>query len=114
MPDPIAARVEPQAQSRPPQTIYVVYGETGEYSDHTEWNVAAYTREEDAKEHARMATEWYQESRAFELRYSERATTNPHDPHMRIDYTGTSWAYYPVELRTSLPPTARAADGATP
>ena len=37
-------------------TIYVVMGTCGEYSDRTEWPVAAYTDEGLAKDHVKAAT----------------------------------------------------------
>ena len=39
--------------------VYVVEGSTGEYSDHREWPVAAYMREDLAREHADKAKKWY-------------------------------------------------------
>jgi hypothetical protein len=42
----------------PDRTVYVVVGHTGEYSDHTQWNVAAYLDREHAEEHARLANEF--------------------------------------------------------
>lgn len=38
--------------------IYVVTGETGDFSDHTQWNVAAYVDKEAAEQHARLAKEF--------------------------------------------------------
>ena len=40
------------------KTIYVVYGERGEYDDHSKWNVRAYAKKEDADGHAADANEW--------------------------------------------------------
>lgn len=88
------------------QKIWVVYGETGEYSDHSEWTVAAYTSEADAKAHADAATKWYGENGGKELRryLGTPAQANPHDPSMQIDYTGTEWNIYPVELHENFAP----------
>ena len=84
--------------------IWVVYGQTGEYSDHSEWTVAAYTTEEEANKHARLATEWYKAAGATELRRDyEGKSKNPHDPFMRVDYTGTEWGVYPCILREAVP-----------
>lgn len=40
------------------KTIYVVYGERGEYDDHAKWNVLAYSKREDAEKHAADAAAW--------------------------------------------------------
>ena len=81
-----------------PTKIWVVYGQTGEYSDRSEWNIAAYLREEDAKAHADAATAWYQDNNVMANRHQERKESNPFDPSMRVDYTGTEWNIYPVDL----------------
>ncbi len=41
--------------------IWLVVGDTGEYSDHTTWNVAAYPEKEVAEQHAKLANEWLKE-----------------------------------------------------
>lgn len=96
-------------------TIYVVEGSTGEYSDHCEWPVAAYSRLEDAQARILRCEEGYRAAcaeckrkgcePAFELDdvptpcYQHRATgTNPHDPDMQVDYTGTRYSYFEVDL----------------
>ena len=88
--------------------IYIVYGNTGEYSDRREWTVAAYADEAMAREHAELAMRWYQENDAFEQSRKEsdwqQKNPNPYDPYMSIDYTGTDWTVGEVELRTELPP----------
>lgn len=69
--------------------IYLVVGDTGEYSDHTQWNVCYYTNRKDAEEHARKAN-----VRAKELRpdrWKPGRGANQYDPNMRLDYTGTSY-----------------------
>ena len=40
------------------KTVYVVFAGNGEYSDRTEWPVAAYRLETQAQEHVAAATEW--------------------------------------------------------
>lgn len=37
--------------------IYLLVGDTGEYSDHTQWNVAAYTTREQAELHRQRLLE---------------------------------------------------------
>lgn len=50
------------------EAVYVVAGECGQYSDHDEWIVCAYTDEEQAKKHADLAR---QQARADRDRYTE-------------------------------------------
>lgn len=38
--------------------IYLVVGETGEYSEHRQWNVATYAEKEAAEQHKRLAQEY--------------------------------------------------------
>jgi hypothetical protein len=81
-------------------TIYVVFGRTGEYSDAQEWTVCAFRNEEKAKELVENATR-----RAKEIEVSRPSDYhnpiggNEYDPHMLMDYTGTTYTYGPVELR---------------
>jgi len=74
--------------------IFVVVGQTGEYSDACEWLVAAYSNESDAQKHVEEAT---RVARAIAvLRESDghdaRGAANPYDPQMTIDYTGTTYS----------------------
>lgn len=88
------------------RAVYVVLGNTGEYSDHRTWLVKAFTTEEAAKEHVRKALEWARSvgvSRrewcaiSWEKRDAIRKS-NPFDPNMEWDYTGTDYTYTEVEL----------------
>jgi hypothetical protein len=75
-------------------TIYVVCGSVGEYSDHTEWMVAWYSDESAAKAHADAAqAEAEQLTSAKTDRYD--ATSTPLDPFRQRDYCG-EWATYCV------------------
>jgi len=76
-------------------------GETGEYSDRSEWPVKAFTEEEKAKELILLATA--EAGRIANTRDPDSVSEtesekNPHDPDMRMDYTGTSYFYYTVLL----------------
>ncbi len=90
--------------------IFIVEGNTGEYSDHQDWAVAAYLDEDLAKQHVELAS-----VRAREL-YAEYDKNweptsyddipegaNQYDPRMRTDYTGVRYHYYDVEIRSKLP-----------
>lgn len=81
-------------------TIYVVEGSTGEYSDSRGWVVAAFWKEEDAQQRVIDA-----ERRANELKGADDywdvldyEGKNEFDPAMQIDYTGTHYFYFPVEV----------------
>lgn len=87
------------------KTIWIVEGETGEHADYCNWVVCAYKEEWMAAEHADQAR-----ARAHELfclyarRYSSiPVRANQYDAKMRIDYTGTTYRCYPLELRDALP-----------
>lgn len=89
--------------------IWIVQGSTGEYSDHREWMVCAYRDEAKAEQHARAAKEWYQKNGCdkwdFQKRWEakEKGLHNPFDPNMDIDYTGTDWTIFEVNLLDRLP-----------
>ena len=96
------------AKSKAVSKIWIVFGETGEYDSHHEWSIAAYKTEELAQAHADAATKFYQDNNCLTDRYKWSYSRldefkNPFDPNMDIDYTGTSWGVYPVELRSALP-----------
>lgn len=63
--------------------IYIVIGNSGAYSDYSDWFVAAYWDEENARQHAQKAKEW-----ADDIKHMERATRrdqskrNPWDDQM--------------------------------
>lgn len=89
-----------------PAEIWVVFGSTGEYSDHSEWMVAAYTTKEAAEKHAEKCRQWYDDKGGVEMRqhyWKADAEKNPHDPNMSVDYTGTTWAVFPLTLRDAVP-----------
>ncbi len=79
--------------------VYLVVGSTGEYSDHTQWNVAAYTDKEQADLHAAAANEAVKgaEDMDWEERQllKEQATL---DAVMSISYTGTEYSVEEVPL----------------
>lgn len=90
--------------------IYVVEGSTGEYSDHDEWMVKAFTAESVAREFVEKCTEeanrvqseiqiktgrWYVSVTDFE---EYNIAKNKYDPDMRVDYTGVNYNISCVEL----------------
>jgi hypothetical protein len=89
--------------------VYIVFGTTGEYSDRSEWMVAAYTSEDNAKQHVLKATEhanaWQERRNSHELDaltwgewYALEKSSNPLDPAFKMDNTGTTYCYAPVDV----------------
>ncbi|MEK9735734.1 MAG: hypothetical protein VW239_00260 [Candidatus Nanopelagicales bacterium] len=85
--------------------FYVVRGQTGEYSDHDEWTVCAYTDEAMAQHHVEQATAAAKVLMQAEDRYmySDQLAT-PWDPFIRLDYTGTHYTYEAVDTREEAVP----------
>ena len=79
--------------------IWIVQGSTGEDAAHQEWPVRAYRDEMKAQ---RLVVE--AQARACEMeasrpnRYSDPEGSNEFDPEMKMDYTGTQYTCYPVDL----------------
>ena len=82
--------------------IYVVFGETGEWSGRTEWMVAAYPNEEDAKSHviaASAASAMVEAAMVTQGLDEPFPNSNPYDPVMEMYYyTGTRYYYKSVTL----------------
>jgi len=83
--------------------IYIVSGSTGEYSDRSEWLVAAYTDRAVAQKHVDDSEEWFrvnipQLGKWPHYGYEDREKKNPYDPKMSVDYTGAHWFLQEVEL----------------
>lgn len=73
-----------------PKVVYLVVGETGEYSDREEWPVAVFSDEDKAKLFRDLCAEVVKGS---ERTSHEKRTKlkSPYDPNLRVDYTGTSY-----------------------
>lgn len=96
------------------QQIYVVIGDTGEYSDYHEWIVCAYTREEDAIQRVKflsaVASDLHVNDRDVRFEsWQERGAAEKKikvvengDPNASIDYTGIRWRYEAITLRDSF------------
>jgi hypothetical protein len=89
------------------ETVWVVMGTTGEYSDRNEWPVRAFFDETAAQEHIEKATKRSAELIALVAdcdggRYSTEAMalerSNEFDPDMQTDYTGTQYFVYVVPV----------------
>ena len=89
-------------------TVFVVMGQTGEYSDRYEWPVAGFLDESAAQARVRALDEWLRLHRlhmddAVHVSYDRRIhkTQNPLDPDCSIDYTGTRYYVLSVPLLES-------------
>ena len=80
------------------KTIYVVFGTTGEYSDRRDWPVKAFVNEAKAQQLVLDATRIAKEMEAKEWRSYDSKEKNIFDPNMDMDYTGTGYYHFPVEL----------------
>ena len=90
--------------------IFVVQGSTGEYSDRTEWNVAAYAAKEMAERHVLLVQQWLADEIKgrdyWSMNWDEREALtqrNPYDSHMSFDYSGTSYWVAEVDFRNTIP-----------
>ena len=77
-------------------TIYIVVGESGDYSDHTEWFVKAFECEADAVAIVARLTEWVRENGEM-LRHSYGDEKPPEDPQFKHN-GDTSYYVSPLEL----------------
>jgi hypothetical protein len=76
-------------------------GSTGEYSDRSEWAVMAYLDEAAAQAHVVNAERRAKEIFALRTGWQmPEGAKNEFDPHMSMDYTGTSYFIYTVPLAT--------------
>ena len=90
--------------------IYIVEGQTGEYSDHRRWNVCAYMNEQSARdkvmrleENARLAIQKWGEDAVKGLWFGDESIGKEirefiGDPHFQSDYTGTQYHITTVDL----------------
>ncbi len=82
-------------------TIWLVHGSTGQYSDHMEWIVCGYKTEEEAKRHSELAQARADElNRDYANRWHLPKGANEWDSFMRTDYNGTRYTYSMVEVKT--------------
>jgi hypothetical protein len=90
--------------------IYILYGQTGEYSDRTDWFVAAYMSKIEAVKHEKLCEAWCHKSGcSYRKNYGSRIERdllegkNPYDPGMKVDYTGVQYCILPVPLFERAP-----------
>lgn len=74
--------------------VYVIRGETGEYSDRTDWTVKAFRTEMAAQDYLAKLVAWDAEhgARWEEFAYEDEPNpSNPFDPHYKRRYDGTTY-----------------------
>lgn len=84
--------------------IYIVQGSTGEYSDRMEWPVCAFEQAERAKELAERLSEmarlvFIKCGGNTDMAMPEVKAIVELDPRFLMDYTGTFYTVYDVEVR---------------
>jgi hypothetical protein len=79
--------------------IFIVGGQCGEYSDHREWPIVAYTTRENADKHKMLAQLWAYENgdRAY-----DQELANPYDSE-QFFHRDTEYYVMEIELRTEVP-----------
>lgn len=88
------------------KTIYTVFGETGEYSDHLSWAVRSYYDEKLAQQHVELATVRSNEIYSkYGSHYIHTFRLNEWDRKMRVDnFSSAHYFYTTTELVDELVP----------
>lgn len=86
-------------------SVWIVVGETGQYSDHSEWNVAGFTTEALATHFRDLCQNEADKvnGKDYTLR---RGFKHAYDTQFYCDYTGTFYRVDMVEVFSSSPPNA--------
>jgi hypothetical protein len=96
------------------QTVYVVRGTTGEYSDRTEWSVYGFESEAEARAYVDFLGEQRkrlpQRSWSYTDDLAVEVEMRKFDPCFSEDYTGTSWYVEPVLIQSSASASVAAAE----
>lgn len=87
------------------ERVYIVRGDTGEYSDFQMWDVAAFHSEDNAKALAARLNGWLtlnklhrDQNNAGGYR-SSREEKPPEDPGFQCDYTGAKYEVWSIEVK---------------
>lgn len=78
--------------------VFIVFGQTGEYSDHSNWAVKGFVDKTRAEAFELAATKWAHEAKSRVGRYEPIKEPSPYDPKFRCDYTGTDYFTVEVEI----------------
>jgi hypothetical protein len=105
-PDPVAKQVTGEGCPGASCSVWIVVGETGEYSDHSEWNVAGFTSEALATHFRDLCQNEADKvnGKDYTLR---RGFKHAYDTQYYCDYTGTGYRVEMVEVFSSSPPNKR-------
>ena len=82
-------------------SVYVVSGETGEYSDRRNWPVVAFLEKAQAEAFCERLNAWCKENFCwyFSSDHYNRPTLCPLDLNFSCDYTGTAYHMWEIPLR---------------
>jgi len=82
--------------------IYTIVGETGEYSDHQDWDVGAFMSKEAAYAICQKLNDWCKEKgvdskgKGRNWSFLEKPID---DPNFQLDYTGTKYCVVELPLK---------------
>lgn len=84
-------------------TIYVVRGQTGEYSDRSEWLVKAFRTVEETQAFI-IKCDAIAKQLFIEYKNSRWSTAglHPYDKKFLMDYTGTNYSYDEIDLEDQV------------
>ena len=84
--------------------VWILTGETGEYSDRTEWLVRAYTDKAKAEAECLKFCEWLRENGVYMDSVTNKSSIYDLkfdlDPNFQCDYTGTRYYLQETELES--------------
>lgn len=84
------------------KSIFIVRGSTGEYDDWSVWSVGAYPNKKLAQKHADLATDRAKEIESICVKrgilFHDCNLRNQWDSDMDIDYTGTTYDVYGIDI----------------
>ena len=85
-------------------SVWIVVGETGEYSDYSEWNVAGFHTEEMAESFKDLCQNEANKVNKRKADYAfRRGFKHAYDTQFHCDYTGTDYRVELVEILNVLP-----------
>lgn len=84
--------------------MWVVEGDCGAYSDHTQWAVCAFVDEKDANAYARLCEEGARDAvKRKGSGWNVQMGDNQYDPQGLCDSDGTRYTVYMLEVHNSIP-----------
>jgi len=85
--------------------IYIVIGNTGEYSDRQMWIAKVFDNKKSARIYSEAMNEYFKDSEKldWEERYALAENVEPFDENASCDYTGTWYDIEEVECLSEIP-----------